>query len=110
VTKGDGGFHRVMTTTKEMPDGYRSLRLQSYRQNRRGRSAPAAAEDEGQRRPHPPIEQHGAPRAAGERGAGRHARSGLPPLARTGGLPRWSRAKALLAVLELELGPAPADR
>jgi hypothetical protein len=50
------------------------------------------------------------PRAAGERGAGRHARSGLPPLAHTGGLPRWSRAKALLDVLELELGPAPADR
>jgi hypothetical protein len=49
------------------------------------------------------------PRAAGERGAGRHARGGLPPLARAGGLPRWSRAKALLAVLELELGPAPAD-
>jgi hypothetical protein len=37
----------VKTTTKETPDGYRSLRLQSYRQNRRGSSAPAAVEDEG---------------------------------------------------------------
>jgi hypothetical protein len=53
------------------------------------------------------------PRAAEERGAGWHAHGGLPPLshALTASLiwQQWSRAKALLAVLELDLGSATAD-